>query len=130
MNSKPASFARLETDLRQYQPTVQSPADLHSSILCAVRSAAKSRYPQPALARGHWVVASVFAALLALVAWWGFVRPGAGRQTPGDAQFARPGAQNIPAQASAAMLAPLTQELEFLNRDFRGAVDFLVASVP
>ena len=76
------------------------------------------------------MVASVFAALLALVAWWGFVRPGAGGQTLDDAEFALAGPQNIPAQASAVMLAPLTQELEFLNRDFRGAVDFLVASVP
>ena len=36
----------------------------------------------------------------------------------------------MPQQASAAVLSPLAQELEFLNRDIRNAVDVLVASVP
>ena len=33
-------------------------------------------------------------------------------------------------QAPAAVLAPLSKEMESLNRDFRNAVEFLVASVP
>jgi hypothetical protein len=39
-------------------------------------------------------------------------------------------AQAVPRQASAVALAPLSEELELLNRDVRNTVDYLVASMP
>lgn len=130
MNLKPTRMARLEANLRQNPPNARPPTDLHSSIVDAVQSIAISGNPQPALPLGRWVGAVMFATILALGAWWGSVRSDQGGRTLGGAASALQGTQNIPEQASAAMLAPLSQELEFLNRDFRGAVDFVVAAVP
>lgn len=131
MKPNPPFNSQLEAELRQTRPVAHLPSDLHSSILGAVRSAAKSAQPQPALLPvGRWVVAVMFAALLVFCAWWGLVRPGTADHPFRDAGLALQGTQNIPEQASAAMLAPLSQELDFLNRDFRSAMDFLVASLP
>ena len=130
MKPNPPSVSQLEAELRQTRPVAHPPSDLHSSILSVVRSAAESPQPQPALASGRWVIAAMFAALLVFCTWWGFVRPGTADNPFKDAGLALQGTQNIPEQASAAMLAPLSQELDFLNRDFRSAMDFLVASLP
>jgi hypothetical protein len=130
MKPNPLSSTRLEAALRRSLPAAQPHPELHRSILFAVRSATASGRPDPAFPLRRWVVAAVCVALLALCTRWGFHRPSYAGHSLRDVTLALQGTDNIPEQASVVMVSPLSQELEFLNRDFSNAVKFLVASVP
>ncbi len=130
MNSNPLSTPRLEAELRQARPVVPLPDDLHGSILGAVRSAGKPVEAKPASPFGRWAVAAVCVVVVAAYAWRGDHRSSAAGHSLDDVNLAWQETRNIPEQASAVALSPLSQELEFLNRDFRGAVDFVAATVP
>jgi hypothetical protein len=130
MKSNPTSTRRLEAELRQARPVASLPDDLHNSILGAVRSAGKPVEAKSASPFGRWAVAAVFVVLVAAYAWRGDHRSSAGGHSWEGVDFTLQGTPNIPEQASAVVLSPLSQELELLNSDFRSAMNFLVASVP
>lgn len=125
-----ASLQTLDRRLKSECPIAVVPADLHSTIMRAVgRAAARERR-----AIGPWLMRWLPASGVALVAatglWWHFSQPV--KEVPVVAPMAlvvEPRA-TVPQLTSAAMLAPLSQEMESLKRDFQGAVRFLAASVP
>lgn len=130
-----ASLRALDTRLRAGRPPVTAPDGLHASIMRAVRAeASASRDARQALL-WRWLPVPVTALALGLGVWW------FGSRIPSTLEPAA--AQPLVAAAAAleqshqwterapgAALAPLTQELESLRRDVRGAMAFLMASVP
>ncbi len=131
MNPNHDSMSRLEADLRRNRPLSQPPADLHETIVRAVRAAGDAPVQPTATLRWRWLMAAAAASLVVLCAWrWPFSQSPAGPHPLAAVTATLETTQAMPQQASAAVLSPLAQELEFLNRDIRNAVDVLVASVP
>lgn len=129
-----ASLQTLDRRLKSECPIVVVPAELHTTIMRAVdRVAARERRAVgPCLMR--WVPASGVALVAVIGLWWHFSEPMKEVQPTAPMAAAielvvEPLA-TVPQLASAAMLAPLSQEMESLKRDFQGAVRFLAASVP
>jgi hypothetical protein len=131
---KPTEHAirRLEDELRRTKTDDPLPPGLHDSIVRAVRTAAHSpaRPPAPRLLLLRWVAAPAFALVVAACVWWALARQSPVTPTLAVTTIALKEGQTMPQQASAAMLAPLSEEMELLHRDLRSAVDFLAASVP
>lgn len=97
----------------------------------AVRAAGDAPVQATATLRWRWLMVAAAASLMALGAWWwAFSRPPAGPHPLAEVGATLETTQAMPQLASAVVLSPLAQELEFLNRDIRSAVDVLVASVP
>ena len=124
----------LDAALKEAPPRVQAPDSLHSSIMRAVRAADRSAAarPQPALMR--WLPVPAMAALLLLGALWflhSLVRtPVQDTQslaaTASALQFGNQMVKTMPA----AVVAPLSDELNRLNRDLDNTAQFLLASLP
>jgi len=125
----------LDRALRRTAPEPKAPASLHCSIMQAVGQAANgptTAQPEPGIL--HWAPVPVFALIIVLAAWWVLPSP------------VRPSAQNtqsIAAVTSAlelggqmartmpsAVVAPLSVELERLNRDLDNTAQFLLSSLP
>jgi hypothetical protein len=124
------STGLLETELRRSTPNGAVPPDLHDSILGAVRAAAPSPQREPTRLLWRGLAAPGLALLAVGGLWWALSRP-AGPAPPllAAARTLEEG-QALPQTVSAAMLAPLSQEMEFVDRDLRNTVEFLLASVP
>ena len=126
-----ASLQTLDRRLRFECLSAVEPAGLHVAIMRAVgRVSARER---PAIAPWvmRWLPASGIALVTVVGLWWHFSQPVV-EVPPPVAPMAvvvelEP---TVPQLASAAVLAPLSQELEFLKRDFQVAVRFLASSVP
>jgi len=127
-----ALCAALDRALKQSPPEPGAPPSLHSSILAAVRAAAR-----PGLAALRWAPAAGLGLCLALIlagAWWPRHRPA---QPPGpiaQALAAPSAALDLGGQMTrampAAVLAPLSEELDRLNRDLDHTAQFLLANLP
>ena len=124
----------LDRALRQPAPKPEVPASFHRSIMQAVQAA-----DSPVRAGGHrtllrWVPISALAAIILLAVWWAVPRPA--RQPAPDTQSlaAATTALEMSAQLAhavpSAMVAPLSGELERLNRDLDNTAQFLLASLP
>lgn len=124
-----ASPAPLDAQLRQSAPAMTPPAGLHAEIVAAVRSASRAAPPQAG--RGGRALIGALVLVLALGAWWLARRPSADVVVVADSMSGMlRETQKVPERASAAAIAPLAEELEYLNRDFEGALKFVLASVP
>ena len=125
----------LDRRLKSARPSQKVPTGLHDSDMRSVRGAERNREPQFA-AEHFWanILRRISAPALALLVvggiWWALSRPEPQPQPLATAGAALERSQQLTQQAPAAVLAPLSKEMEFLNRDFRNAVEFLVASVP
>jgi hypothetical protein len=123
-------MSNLEYRLRRTASSPAPPPDLHDSIIQAVRNcrapgqAAPRSWCRPSLA------AAVLVWLVAWAGWWTLSRPPAQPDLLTTATATLERSRVIPQEAQFAMLSPLSQEMEFLGRDLRNAVDFLVASLP
>jgi hypothetical protein len=135
MKPNPRPSNRLEAQLQADLPRDALPDNLHASIMTAVRTSARPAETRrlTLLWPGLLALTAVLALALALV--W-LSNPPASRPRSAEIQPLAAAAvtlregQQLTERAPAAVLAPLTQEMEFLNRDVRSAVAFLVASVP
>ena len=120
----------VEAELRRARPSDATPADLHGSILQAVRRAAREAEPQSTSRVWRWVSAPAMAIVVAALVWVWWPQPTVERTPWTAAGTALERVHAMPQQASSVVLAPLSEELEFLDRDVRKAVDVLLASVP
>jgi hypothetical protein len=128
----------LDRALRQEQPGSEAPAFLHSSIMQAIRSADASVQASRIVPRLGWIGAGVTAALAALIAWFAVYQP-AQPSRPAEASKAESIAavssairagDDITRGIPAALVAPLSDELDRFNRDLRATADYLLASLP
>jgi hypothetical protein len=124
----------LDRALKETAPRAEAPASLHGSIMQVVRAANRpAAVPrQPNVLR--WVPVPVFAAMVLLLVLWVLQSP---VRTP--VRNAQPlaaatsalklGDQMVRSMPSA-MVAPLSDELDRLNRDLDKTAQFLLASLP
>ena len=124
----------LDRALKETAPRAEAPASLHRSIMQAVRAAncPAAAQRQPNVLR--WVPVPVFAAMVLLLVLWVLQSP---VRTP--VRNAQPlaaatsalklGDQMVRSMPSA-MVAPLSDELDRLNRDLDKTAQFLLASLP
>jgi hypothetical protein len=132
-----ARCAALDRALKQSTPLPAAPPSLHSSILAAVRAHACPPAARPGLAALRWAPAAALGLCLALIlagAWWLQRRP---PQPPGpiaQALAAPSAALDLGGQMThampAAVIAPLSNELDCLNRDLDHTAQFLLANLP
>jgi hypothetical protein len=120
----------LDRRLKSAQPAQTVPDGLHDSVLRAVRGAARAQERQFTGTILHRLPAPALALLIVGGVWWMLNRSEPESQSLATAGAALERSHQLTQQAPAAVLAPLSQEMESLNRDFRNAVEFLVASVP
>jgi hypothetical protein len=124
----------LDRELRRTVPEPDAPASLHRSIMAAVRASGAPAATRPMPAAVRWLPAPALLAVGLLVSWFVLHRPAAPPVSgaPGlDAAAAAlvTGGQ-IAQAAPAAVVAPLSDELERLNKDLQNTAQFLLASVP
>lgn len=132
-----AGHRAVEQALKASVPMAVAPPALHAAIMQAVRRAA----PKRIAARPEWrprLVPAAACGLLLLLLGTGYYcwhRPPVAASSPGSSSLAAAssaldaGGEIVCAMPGAA-LAPLTNELQSLNRDVTAAGDFLVASLP
>src|SRR5688572_22242527 len=120
----------LDLGLKAAQPVQAVPAELHDSVMRAVRGASRDRERQSSPKVLRWLPAPALALLFVGGIWWTMNRPKQESQPLETAVAALQRSHELTQQAPVAVLAPLSKEMEFLNRDLRNAVEFLVASVP
>jgi hypothetical protein len=125
-----ASVEELDWRLRTARPADSVPVGLHHSIMRSVRRVAGGGGRRPSPVRLRWLPAPALALLIVGGVWWALNRPEDGSQSLVTAAAALEQGRQLTHQAPSAALAPLSQELENLNRDFRKAVEVLIASVP
>jgi hypothetical protein len=125
-----ASVKSLDRRLKAERVLSEVPSDLHASIMRAVRKALtpERRELSPWLLR--WLPASGVALLAAIGLWWHTSQPVTVEPVAAPLASVVELPPSAPQRASSAILSPLSQEMEYLKRDFEGAVRFLAASVP
>jgi hypothetical protein len=145
---------KVECRLKSVQPAHDVPPGLHDSVMRAVRGASRAQEPlapsdgetvafKPYEGNAcvlsvrwwcevapRWLTAPVLALLVVGSVWWALNRSEPELQPLAGAGAALEQSHLLMRQTPAAVLAPLSNEMESLNRDFRNAVEFLVASVP
>jgi hypothetical protein len=124
------SMQSLDRRLKAARPAQPVPDTLHASIMRGVCAAADARERQAAPRILSWLPAPALALLTGLAVWWSVTRPPHDSPSLAAATSALEQSHEITQNAPAAVLAPLSQEMEYLNRDFQNAMEFLIASVP
>lgn len=124
----------LDRALRQERPKPQTPPGLHRSIMRAVREAQRTQAAPRELAVLRWVAAPVVAALVVMAVWPALRGPGRppaqGRQSLAAATTALELSSQLAQTVPPAVVAPLSDELERLNRDLDNTAQFILASLP
>lgn len=131
-----AAMRELDARLRASRPVPRLPPGLHASVMRAVRTAAaepRSEHFRPIL-RVAFASACVFA--LAAAVWWFAGGPAQNGREPGAppslavATVTLEQGSRWATLAPEAAVTPLTREWEMVQRDVRGAVEFLLTSLP
>jgi len=131
INRSVESLYSVDHRLKAAQPTKPVPAALHASVMRAVRAAAaESQEPQRTPSILRRLPAPGLAMLVLCGLWWSLNQPRHEPPSLPDAATALEQSHQIAQMAPDGVLAPLTQEMNNLNRDFQNAVEFLAASVP
>ena len=151
-----AETIALENSLKNHVPKPPSPPSLHSVIMNSIVGAdvrrltsikptaasqppLRSRYPNRGSLRHNplpnqflrWLPAPALALLLVASFWWALHRPISA--SSGSLSMATTTLQlggDMPQTIPAAVVAPLSQELDHLNRDLDSAARFVLASLP
>ena len=127
-------MAALDRALRQGRPIPQTPLGLHSSIMRAVRVAQRPPAGPYKLAVLRWAAAPVVAALVVMAVWQALRGPGRlpaqGRTSLAAATSALEMSSQLAQTVPSAVVAPLSDELERLNRDLDNTAQFILASLP
>ena len=127
---------RLASALKSSRPTAQAPASLHSSIMHAVEAANR---PSPAprrLPTHRWLPAPALCILL-LAGWWVLRRPSpesprgvADSQSLAIVATALETSDAMRSSLPAAVVTPLSDELERVSLDLDHTGRFLLANIP
>ena len=120
----------LDRRLKSSPPTGEPPAGLHGSVMQAVRGAARTGKQTSPRLMLRWLPAPAFALLVVAGLWWVLNQPANPPPKLTMAVTTLEQSHQLAQQAPAAALAPLSKEMEALNRDLRNAVEILLASVP
>ena len=129
INQYEGSMNSLERRLKATHPTTPVPVALHASVMRAVRSAAESQERPSARWVLRWLPAPALAMLVVFGLWLLSRSPHESPSLTAPAIALEQG-QEMAQKAPGVVLAPLSQEMNNLNRDFQNAVELLVASVP
>lgn len=129
-----AEMTALDLALKRDPPRPQVPPGLHHSIMRALRTANRPTATRQGLAFPRWVAAPVVAAL-ALAAVWQMPRgparpPAQGTRSLAAAATALEMSSQLAQTVPSAVVAPLSDELERLNRDLDNTAEFILASLP
>jgi hypothetical protein len=128
----------LDGRLRTARSGESVPPTLHASIMRAVRTPRSQRLSL----REHvlrWLPVPALALLLVTGVWWASSRAGREAVTSDLAILSRPlpgvgsawdEGRELTQTATFAVMAPLSGEMELLNRDLQRAVAFLADSLP
>jgi hypothetical protein len=124
----------LDTALKQGVPKPQAPPGLHRSIMQAVRVAERPQAEPSGLGFLRWVAAPVVAAVV-MVSVWQAMRgpaklPAQGTQSLAAATTALEMSGQLVQAVPSAVVAPLSDELQRLNRDLDNTAQFILASLP
>src|SRR5919109_1618418 len=115
-----AESARLlHCRLKSNPPFQPVPPGLHAFVMRSVRGATEAPDRHCATKVLRWLPATALALLVAGGLWWAFSRE---EQSPPSLETARAALERsheLTQQAPAAVLDPLSKEMESLNRDFR-----------
>ena len=124
----------LDRALKHTVPRPETPPSLHRSIMQAVRAANRPAPARRQLAVLRWLPAPALAVLVLLAIWWvtrGPVRPPVqDTQSLAAATTALDLGSQMAQAVPSAVVAPLSNELEQLNRDLNNTAEFLLASLP
>ena len=124
----------LDRALREPAPKPAVPASLHGSIMQAVRAADRPPRSERQLPRLRWAPMPVFAAVVALLAWWVVNRPAPPTapdpQSLAGAATALEMSSQLARAMPSAVISPLSVELDRLNQDLDNTAQFLLASLP
>jgi hypothetical protein len=127
-------LAAVDEALRQSRPDVQTPADLHASIMHAVRSEVEEAEPSPILPWFRWLAAPALMALVLAGVWWAVRPTGVATHEAPATLAAASSALELPHKIArtmpAEMLAPLSEEMARVNQDLDRTKQFLIASLP
>ena len=123
----------LDRALKETAPRAEAPASLHQSIMQAVRAANRPAAAprQPSVLR--WVPVPVFAVMVVLGVVWMLQSPVRTVQTGQPLAAATTALQlgnQMVRTMPTAVVAPLSDEWERLNRDLDKTAQFLLASLP
>ena len=124
----------LNRALKQAARKPEPPPGLHRSIMRAVEAAERQAEAPRGLVVLRWVVAPV-VTLLVLVAVWPVLRgparpPTQATQSLAAATTALEMGGQLAQAMPAAVVAPLSDELERLNKDLDHTAEFVLASLP
>ena len=132
------SSDKLHRALHAARPKTDAPPFLHKSIMRAIETSRPVEDSRPAILRWLPVPAMALAGLLILGLVWFFLRP-----TPPKAKVGSPSPQtltqatlvlesgeNMAVTMPDALLTPLSEELQRLNRDLDRTGQLLLASLP
>ncbi len=127
-------LAALDRALNRDVPSTEAPPGLHGSIMRAVRVAQRSEAAPGGRAAALWLAAPVGAALV-LMAGWLALRgpappPARGTHSLAAATTALEMSGQLAQTVPSAVVAPLSDELERLNRDLDNTAQFILASLP
>jgi hypothetical protein len=114
--------------LRKNIPKSAPPPALHSAIMSSLRAAEFIPYSGWRMA-GLAAPAAV-AMLLTATVWWNWPRPQHAPTPSISTSTALEFGSRMPETLPAAVVAPLSEELEKVNLDINRAAQFLVASLP
>ena len=123
----------LDRALKETAPRAEAPASLHQSIMQAVRAANRPAAAprQPSVLR--WVPVPVFAVMVVLGVVWMLQSPvrtvQTGQPLAASTTALQLGNQMVRTMPTA-VVAPLSDEWERLNRDLDKTAQFLLASLP
>ncbi len=127
-------LAALDSALRTTVPKAEAPALLHDSIMRAVQEAERPGGAQREPAVLRWLLAPAVAVAALLVVWLvarGPVGPSAPKpQSLSTAANALELGGQVVQAVPSAVVSPLSDELQRLNRDLNSTAQFLLASLP
>jgi len=126
-----AACRALDGTLKDSAPAPAAPVGLHRSIMRAVRKAESSTATQTVPLQLRWLAASVLAVAVLFGAWRIANLPA----NPNELTLAAAGtALDLSQQAAqtvpTAVVAPLSDEWQRVNRDLEKTTEFLLASLP
>jgi len=121
--------AAVDAALKGKPPRPELPAFLHEGIMRAVESSrARPAAVAPAMRLVPWLAAPALALLVFGGAWWFRDRVRSSALQPATAALNL--GSRMPERIASSAVAPLSDELQRLHRDFDNTKDFLLASLP
>ena len=124
----------LDRALKQSVPRPETPPSLHRSIMQAVQATERPAATRPELTVLRWLPAPALAVFVLLAVWLAPRRPVPPLVQDMQSLSAATTALDIGGQMAravpSAVVAPLSDELERLNRDLNNTAQFLLASLP